>query len=153
MNGPLATRRTVLTAIGGAVLALAVRPAQATPETMKSAIRQVIGEAAVKLGRIKIALPPLVENGNTVAMAVSVDSPMTANDHVRAIHIFTEKNPQPNIISAKLGPRAGKAEIQTRVRLADTQTVVAICEMSDGSFWSDTADVIVTLGACLEDPV
>jgi sulfur-oxidizing protein SoxY len=153
MNGPPATRRTVLTAIGGAVLALAVRPAQATPETMKSAIRQVIGEAAVKLGRIKIALPPLVENGNTVAMAVSVDSPMTANDHVRAIHIFTEKNPQPNIISAKLGPRAGKAEIQTRVRLADTQTVVAICEMSDGSFWSDTADVIVTLGACLEDPV
>jgi len=153
MNGPLATRRTVLTAIGGAVLALAVRPAQATPETMKSAIRQVIGEAAVKPGRIKIALPPLVENGNTVAMAVSVDSPMTANDHVRAIHIFTEKNPQPNIISAKLGPRAGKAEIQTRVRLADTQTVVAICEMSDGSFWSDTADVIVTLGACLEDPV
>ena len=153
MNGPPATRRTVLTAIGGAVLALAVRPAQATPETMKSAIRQVIGEAAVKLGRIKIALPPLVENGNTVAMAVSVDSPMTANDHVRAIHVFTEKNPQPNIISAKLGPRAGKAEIQTRVRLADTQTVVAICEMSDGSFWSDTADVIVTLGACLEDPV
>ena len=153
MNGPLATRRTVLTAIGGAGLALAVRPAQATPETMKSAIRQVLGEAAVKPGRIKIALPPLVENGNTVAMAVSVDSPMTANDHVRAIHVFTEKNPQPNIISAKLGPRAGKAEIQTRVRLADTQTVVAICEMSDGSFWSDTADVIVTLGACLEDPV
>ena len=153
MDEPLATRRTVLAAIGGAGLALAVRPAQATPETMKSAIRQVIGEAAVKLGRIKIALPPLVENGNTVAMAVSVDSPMTANDHVRAIHIFTEKNPQPNIISAKLGPRSGKAEIQTRVRLADTETVVAICEMSDGSFWSDTADVIVTLGACLEDPV
>ena len=153
MDGPLATRRTVLTAIGGAGLALAVRPAQATPETMKSAIRQVLGEAAVKPGRIKIALPPLVENGNTVAMAVSVDSPMTANDHVRAIHVFTEKNPQPNIISAKLGPRSGKAEIQTRVRLADTQTVVAICEMSDGSFWSDTADVIVTLGACLEDPL
>ena len=84
MDGPLATRRTVLTAIGGVGLALAVRPAQATPETMKSAIRQVIGEAAVKPGRIKIALPPLVENGNTVAMAVSVDSPMTANDQRRA---------------------------------------------------------------------
>ena len=153
MDGPLATRRTVLTAIGGAGLALAVRPAQATPETMKSAIRQVVGEAAVKPGRIKLDLPPLVENGNTVAMAVTVDSPMTANDHVKAIHVFTEKNPQPNVISAKLGPRAGKAEIQTRVRLADTQTVVAICEMSDGSFWSNTVDVIITLGACLEDPV
>src|SRR3954470_20983176 len=153
MNGPLATRRTVLTAIGGAGLALAVRPAQATPETMKSAIRQVVGEAAVKPGRIKLDLPPLVENGNTVAMAVTVDSPMTANDYVKAIHVFTEKNPQPNVISAKLGPRSGKAEIQTRVRLADTQTVTAICEMSDGSFWSNTIDVIITLGACLEDPV
>jgi len=153
MDEPLATRRTVLAAIGGAGLALAVRPAQATPETMKSAIRQVVGEAAVKPGRIKLDLPPLVENGNTVAMAVTVDSPMTANDHVKAIHVFTEKNPQPNVISAKLGPRAGKAEIQTRVRLADTETVVAICEMSDGSFWSDKVDVIITLGACLEDPV
>ena len=153
MDEPLATRRAVLAAIGGAGLALAVRPAQATPETMKSAIRQVVGEAAVKPGRIKLDLPPLVENGNTVAMAVTVDSPMTANDHVKAIHVFTEKNPQPNVISAKLGPRAGKAEIQTRVRLADTETVVAICEMSDGSFWSDKIDVIITLGACLEDPV
>jgi len=153
MAGPLATRRTVLAAVGGAGLALAVRPAQATPETMKSAIRQVVGEAAVKPGRIKLDLPPLVENGNTVAMAVTVDSPMTANDYVKAIHVFTEKNPQPNVISAKLGPRSGKAEIQTRVRLADTQTVTAICEMSDGSFWSNTIDVIITLGACLEDPV
>jgi sulfur-oxidizing protein SoxY len=153
MDGPLATRRTVLAAIGGAGLGLAVRPAQATPETMKSAIRQVVGEAAVKPGRIKLDLPPLVENGNTVAMAVTVDSPMTANDYVKAIHVFTEKNPQPNVISAKLGPRSGKAEIQTRVRLADTQTVTAICEMSDGSFWSNTIDVIITLGACLEDPV
>ena len=153
MAGPLATRRTVLAAIGGGGLALAVRPAQATPQTMKSAIRQVVGDAAVKPGRIKLDLPPLVENGNAVAMTVSVDSPMTAQDYVKAIHVFTEKNPQPNVISAKLGPRAGKAEIQTRVRLADTQTVLAICEMSDGSFWSDQVNVIITLGACLEDPV
>ena len=153
MDEPLATRRTVLAAIGGAGLALAVRPAQATPETMKSAIRQVVGEAAVKPGRIKLDLPPLVENGNTVAMGVTVDSPMTAKDYVKAIHVVTEKNPQPNVISIKLGPRAGKAEIQTRVRLADTQIVIAICELSDGSFWSNTVDVIITLGACLEDPI
>ena len=153
MHGPVATRRTVLTAVGGAGAALIVRPAQATPETMKSVIRQIVGEAAVKPGRIKLDLPPLVENGNTVAMAVSVDSPMTAKNYVKAIHVVTEKNPQPNVISVKLGPRAGKAEIQTRVRLADTQTVIALCEMSDGSFWSDKVDVIITLGACLEDPV
>ena len=148
-----ATRRQFLAAAGGVGLALAVRPAEATPASMKQAIRQVVGEAHVKPGKIKLDLPPLVENGNSVAMSVTVDSPMTAKDHVKAIHVFTEKNPQPNIISVQLGPRAGKAEIQTRVRLADTQSVVAICEMSDGSFWSDTVDVIITLGACLEDPV
>ena len=146
-----ATRRQFLAAASGVGLALAVRPAEATPASMKQAIRQIIGEAAVKRGKIKLDLPPLVENGNSVAMGVAVDSPMTATDHVKAIHVFTEKNPQPNIISVQLGPRAGKAEIQTRVRLADTQSVIAICEMSDGSFWSDTVDVIITLGACLED--
>jgi sulfur-oxidizing protein SoxY len=148
-----ATRRQFLAVAGLAGAAVLVRPAQATPESMAAAIRQVVGEAAVKAGRIKLDLPPLVENGNTVAMAVTVESPMTAQDHVKAIHVFTEKNPQPNVISVKLGPRAGKADIQTRVRLADTQTVVAICEMSDGSFWSDKVDVVITLGACLEDPV
>jgi sulfur-oxidizing protein SoxY len=146
-----ATRRQFLAAAGGVGLALAVRPAEATPASMKQAIRQVVGEAHVKPGKIKLDLPPLVENGNSVAMSVTVDSPMTAKDHVKAIHVFTEKNPQPNIISVQLGPRAGKAEIQTRVRLADTQSILAICELSDGSFWSDTVDVIITLGACLED--
>jgi sulfur-oxidizing protein SoxY len=146
-----ATRRQFLAAAGGVGLALAVRPAEATPASMKQVIRQVVGEATVKRGKIKLDLPPLVENGNSVAMSVTVDSPMTAKDHVKAIHVFTEKNPQPNIISVQLSPRAGKADIQTRVRLADTQSVVAICEMSDGSFWSDTVDVIITLGACLED--
>jgi sulfur-oxidizing protein SoxY len=131
--------------------ALIVRPAQATPDDMKAAIRRVVGDAPIKPGKVKLNLPPLVENGNTVAMSVAVDSPMTAKDYVKAIHVFTEKNPQPNVISVKLGPRAGKAEIATRVRLADTQTVTAICEMSDGSFWSDHVEVIITLGACLED--
>ena len=146
-----ATRRQFLAAAGGVGFALAVRPAEATPASMKQAVRQVVGEAPVKRGKIKLDLPPLVENGNSVTMNVTVDSPMTIKDHVKAIHVFTEKNPQPNIISIQLGPRAGKADIQTRVRLADTQSVIAICEMSDGSFWSDTVDVIITLGACLED--
>src|SRR5689334_24742770 len=151
MSPSTPTRRQFLAAAGGLGLVLAVRPADATPASMKQAVRQIVGDARVKPGKIKLDLPPLVENGNSVAMGVTVDSPMTAKDHVKAIHVFTEKNPQPNIISAQLGPRAGKAEIQTRVRLADTQSVVAICELSDGSFWSDTVDVIITLGACLED--
>jgi sulfur-oxidizing protein SoxY len=86
-----------------------------------------------------------------VPCTVTVDSPMTANDYVRAIHIFNEKNPQPNVISVKLGPRAGKAGFSTRIRLADTQNITAIAEMSDGSCWSDEVFVIVTLAACVEE--
>ena len=85
-------------------------------------------------------------------MSVSVDLPMTKENHVKAIHVFNEKNPQPNVITVRLGPRAGKAQVSTRIRLADTQKVIAIAEMSDGTFWSDTQEVIVTLAACLEDP-
>jgi sulfur-oxidizing protein SoxY len=144
------TRRTFLAAAGAALI---VRPAQATPTSMAVAMRRVLGEAEPKPGKIKLTLPPLVENGNSVAMSVKVDSPMTAKDHVKAIHVFSEQNPLPDIISVTLGPRAGKAEIQTRVRMADTQTVIAIAEMSDGSFWSDKVDVVITIGACLEDPV
>jgi sulfur-oxidizing protein SoxY len=148
-----ATRRQFLTAAGGVGLVLAVRPAQATPASMAQAIRQIAGGAEVKTGKVKLDLPPLVENGNSVAVTVSVDSPMTAENHVKAIHVVTEKNPQPNVISVKLGPRSGKPDIQTRIRLADTQSVIAICELSDGSFWSHKVDVILTLSACLEDPI
>ena len=135
----------------GAALTLIVLPAEATPESMREVIKKVVGDAAVKRGRVKLDIPPLSENGNSVSCGVTVESPMTAADHVKAIHIFNEKNPQSNVISVYLGPRAGHARIATRIRLSDTQTVTAIAEMSDGSFWSDAANVVVTLGACLED--
>jgi sulfur-oxidizing protein SoxY len=150
------SRREILQAAsalaGGGVL-LSIRPAAATPEMMKDAVRAVIGEAPVKKGKVKLDLPPLVENGNSVPCTVAVESPMTAADHVKAIHIFNEKNPQPNVISVKLGPRAGRASFSTRIRLADSQTVTAIAELSDGSFWSGDIDVIVTLAACIEESV
>ena len=145
-----ATRRVFLAGAGALLVA---RPAGATPASMAAAIRQITGEAQVKPGKIKLNIPPLVENGNSVAITVTVDSPMTATDYVKSMHVLTEKNPQPNVISVKLGPRAGKAEVSTRIRLADTQQVVAICELSDGTFWSDKVDVILTISACLEDPV
>ncbi len=151
------SRREFLVAAGGAAVglglasAIAVEPARATPEAMQEAIRKVVGSARVGTGRVKLELPPLSENGNTVPLAVSVESPMTAADHVKAIHVFTEKNPQPEVVSFRLGPRAGRASVATRIRLADTQTVTAICEMSDGSYWSASAAVVVTLAACLED--
>ena len=128
-----------------------VRSAAATPAAMQAAIATVTGGAKVNAGKIKLDIPPLVENGNTVPCSITVDSPMTEADYVKAVHVFTEKNPQPNVISVQLGPRAGRANVSTRIRLADTQTVVAIAELSDGSLWSDRVNVLITLGACLED--
>ena len=153
-HGDGQTRRGLLKAAGaiaaGYGAAILVRPAQATPEQMRAAMRNVVGAAPVRKGRVEIELPALVENGNTVSLVVTVDSPMTAGDYVKTIHVFAEKNPQPNVIGVHLGPRAGRAKISTRIRLADTQTVIAIAEMSDGSFWSAAMDVIVTLPACVE---
>jgi len=148
------TRRTFLQAAAaglglGAVITVA--PAHATPAAMEDAIRRVVGSARVSKGRVKLELPPLSENDNTVPLTVSVERPMTPADHVRAIHVFTELNPQPDVVSFRLGPRAGLARVATRIRLANTQTVTAIGELSDGSFWSATAALVVTLAACLED--
>jgi sulfur-oxidizing protein SoxY len=118
---------------------------------MQAAVASIVGDARITPGKVKLEIPPLVENGNTVPCAVTVDSPMTSTDYVKAIHVFTEKNPQPYVISVALGPRAGRANVSTRIRLRDTQTVLAVAEMSDGTYWSDSANVIVTISACLED--
>ena len=128
-----------------------MRPAQATPAMLASAIRNVVGSAMINSGKVKLDMPPLVENGNTVPMTVSVASPMTPDDHVKSIHVFNEKNPQPNIGNFYLGPRAGRGQISTRIRLADSQKIVAIARLSDGSFWQTSVDVVVTLAACTEE--
>ena len=132
-----------------AVLAFPV-VSRADPGETRQAISRVIGNAKVNKGKVTLELPQLVENGNTVSMSVKVDSPMTDQDYVKAIHVFTEKNPQPYVATFHLGPRAGRAQVATRIRLADSQTVTAIAQMSDGSFWSHEVNVIVTLAACTE---
>ncbi|HEV3492724.1 MAG TPA: SoxY-related AACIE arm protein [Reyranella sp.] len=149
MHSPL-DRRAFLA--GAALLSvLPLASAHATPEAMAGAIKAVVGAGTIREGRVKLDLPPLVENGNVVPLTVSVESPMTPADHVKAIHVFNEKNPQPYVFSARLGPRNGKAVIATRIKLADSQKIVAIAETSSGEFWSASADVIVTLAACVED--
>ncbi len=147
------SRRELLTgaaAFAGGLLLLSIRPANATPASMQAAIRNVLGDVEIGKGKVSLDIAPLVENGNAVPMVVAVESPMTATNYVKAIHVFNEKNPQPNVISIHLGPRAGKASISTRIRLADSQRVVAVAQMSDGSTWSDEVNVIVTLAACVE---
>jgi len=149
-NYLLLTRRRVLLTAAGAGLASLAPAAEATEAAMTEAIRQLIGEAPLEPGKVKLELPSIVENGNTVPLTVSVESPMTDTDHVESIHIFNQKNPQPFVAAVHLGPRAGKAYVATRIRLADSQRIVAIARLSDGSFCSGSADVIVTLAACTE---
>jgi sulfur-oxidizing protein SoxY len=152
------TRRQFLALTGsaamlGAVPIVTLRPAEATPAMLAGAIRDVVGTAVVRTGKVKLDVPPLVENGNTVPLTVTVASPMAPEDHVKSIHVFNEKNPQPNVGNFVLGPRAGRAQISTRIRLADSQKIVAIAKFSDGSFWSATVDVVVTLAACTEEVI
>jgi len=135
----------------GVAQVLSIHPAAATPQTMAKAIRDAVGEAPVTPGKVKLELPPITENGNTVPLTVAVEHPMTTANYVKRIHVFNEKNPQPQIATFHLSPRSGRAAVSTRIRLADTQTVVAIAELSDGSFWSASADVVVTIAACTED--
>jgi sulfur-oxidizing protein SoxY len=146
----VALRRSFLLGAAAVVL-VPFDAARATPEELAEAIKEVTAGKEVREGRVKLDAPPLIENGNTVPITVSVDSPMTDADYVKAIHVFNEKNPQPNVFSATLAPRNGRAQVGTRIKLADTQKIVAIAETSDGSFWSASASVIVTIAACIED--
>lgn len=157
MTSRITTRRQFLALVPG-VLVAGEAAAQLDPNiqalraaALEAAVRKITGGRPLRAGKVKLQVPPLVDNGNTVPLSVSVDSPMTSVDHVTAIHVLTEKNPQPYVVSAYLGPRAGRASITTRARIADTGKVIAIAQLSDGSFWSDTVPVVVTLSACLED--
>ena len=138
-------------ALAGALALLTVRPAQATPEAMRNAIRDFTGGAEIKTGRVTMDIPPLVENGNSVPLAIKVESPMNDADFVKAIAVFNEKNPQPNIGIFHLSAQSGRAFVSTRIRLGDSQTITAIALMSDGNFWSGSVELVVTLPACVEN--
>jgi sulfur-oxidizing protein SoxY len=147
---PVRRRQVLAAGLAGLVVLSLPRRALARP-SLEEAIRGFTGGAEVLDGRVRLELPPLVENGNAVGITVFVESPMTAADHVRRIGVFNEKNPEANVIVFHLGPRCGRAQVSTRIRLATSQVVVAVAEMSDGSFWSSRASAIVTLAACIED--
>lgn len=142
-------RRTFVMAMGAIGLA-PLFASQATEDEAVAAMKAIMGSAAPRAGKVSLELPPLVENGNLVTIKVSVESPMTQADHVKAVHLIAEGNPLPNVVSFFLGPHAGRAEIGTRIRLANSQRVWAIAQMSDGSFWRGYAETLVTLAACTE---
>lgn len=134
-------------------LLLAVRPAGATPAAMTAAIRDFTGGADLQQGRVTFEIAELIDNGNAVPVTVRVDSPMTGADHVTAIGIFNERNPLPDVVRFRLSARSGKAQVATRIRLATSQKLVAVAGMSDGTWWQQTVDVVVTLAACIEGEV
>ncbi len=129
-------------------MALVVRPARATPESLAQALKETFGERSIAPGRVKFDLPQLVENGNVVPITIEVESPMSAADYVSRIFLFSERNPLPRMVEFVLGPHNGRARIGTRVRVAAPQHLLVVAQMSDESLWSATAQIDVTAAAC-----
>jgi sulfur-oxidizing protein SoxY len=141
-------RRDFLAALS---LALPAWRARAQIAALDPDIQKITGGARLATGRVRLEMPVLAENGNAVPLKVSVESPMTAENHVRALHLVSDRNPVRHMAAFHLGPHSGRAQLSTRVRLAGSQTVTALAEMSDGTFWMDRARVQVTLSACIDE--
>jgi sulfur-oxidizing protein SoxY len=142
-------RRDFLAGAAGALALPGAALAQVDP--LDPAARALASGAPVRKGKVTLVLTQLADTGNSVPIRITVDSPMTPADHVKSIHLYSERNPVPNIANFYLGPRAGKAEINSRVRLAGSQRVTAVAKLSDGTFWYDAAPIVVTLSACLDE--
>jgi sulfur-oxidizing protein SoxY len=145
-----ASRRAALAAGAGLAAWIVVRPATAAPSELAAAIDIFAGGAPVRTGKVTLDVAALVDNGGTVPITVSVDSPMTTAEHVTAIAVFNERNPERDVARFKLSPHAGRAIVATRIRLATSQKLVAVAQLSDGTFWSRTVEVVVVLAACVE---
>jgi sulfur-oxidizing protein SoxY len=148
-----ARRRQLLVAGAAAPLLLTLRPLYATPAAMAAAIAGFTGGVKPQEGKVTLEIAQLIDNGNTVPVRIRVDSPMTEAEHVTDIGLFNERNPLPDVVRFRLTPRLGKAEVATRIRLATSQTLVAVARLGDGSWWQQSADVVVTLAACIEGEV
>jgi sulfur-oxidizing protein SoxY len=146
-------RRTILRGAGFSLMAgsgLLALPAsaKATPEAAQKLIGELVHGQTPQPGKVKIDMPQIAENGAAVPVTVSVESPMTSANYVKAVHIVAEGNPDAGVASFQFTPMSGKAEASTRMRLARTQQITAIAEMSDGSIHSAKTEVKVTIGGC-----
>jgi len=148
---PLDRRRFALAAgvlFGAGILRATAAPAQEESQGWLQVVKKVLGEAKPVEGKLVLEMPEIAENGNTVPFSVSLDSPMTETDHVKAIHIIATANPQPQVATFRFTPLSGKAAVASRARLARTQDVIAIAELSDGKFFMSKRNVKVTIGGC-----
>jgi sulfur-oxidizing protein SoxY len=147
LTDPAISRRAAL----GAAIGLVALPwaAAASEDALAAAIREQVGEAPVEDGGITLRAPAVAENGGQVPVTVLVDSPQTAAEHVTAIHLFATRNPTPGIASFRLTPLVARAEVQTRIRLAEEQRILALAQMSDGRVRHAAVEIRVTTGGCL----
>ena len=153
ITAPSPARRQVLAAgaaLGSWLVGIRTADAADLPLELVASIAAFAKGAPVREGRVTLEIAELVDNGNAVPLTVTVASPMTVADRVTAISVFNERNPQRDVINVQFGPRAGRAQLSTRIRLATSQKIVAVARMSDGSCWAKTVDVVVTLAACIE---
>ncbi len=144
------TRRDTLAmaAIAGLAAVLAPRMSFADEKAVAEEIKKLYGDKKFESGKIKLDVPEIAENGLVVPINVDVESPMTDADHVKSVHVFAEGNPLPGVVSYKFTPACGKASASTRMRLAETQNIVCIAEMSNGKLYMAKANVKVTIGGC-----
>ncbi len=125
--------------------------AAAQSSVLAPLVAQYAAGATVREGRVKLDISPLVENGSSVPIEITVESPMTHEHHVVGIAVFNEKNPQNDVAVFTLSPLTGRARVATRVRLAGSQQLVAVAKMNDGSCWTHTVEVLVTTTSCIEE--
>jgi sulfur-oxidizing protein SoxY len=151
-------KRRRFVAFAGSFLAACGLPARAqltavpsTPAALDPAIRKITGGARIGTGRVKLEMPIIADNGNAVPVTVAIESPMSADDYVKVLHLVSDRNPERHIAAFHLGPHSGRAELSTRVRLAGSQTVTALAELSDGTFWMDRSRIQVTVSACIDE--
>ena len=144
------TRRELIcrSALAAAALAIGPTAALAKPEDVTAEIKKLFGDKPLTPGRIKLDLPTIAENGLVVPLNFKVDSPMTEQDHVKTVHFWADGNPNPQIASFSFTPMMPRAEAQIRIRLAQTQNIVAVAEMSDGKLFTARQEVKVTIGGC-----
>ncbi len=145
-----ASKRQFLRTAGIAAVAAIIAPrlASALPADVAAEIKKLYGDKKMESGRIKLDVPQIAENGLVVPINVEVESPMTSADFVKSVHVYAEKNPLPGVVTYKFTPEAGKAAASTRMRLAETQDIVVVAEMSNGQIFSTRAEVKVTIGGC-----
>jgi sulfur-oxidizing protein SoxY len=137
-------RRTCL-----ALLALPFAVVARADDALSTAIREAIGDKPVTDGGILLRVPSLAENGGQVPLGIVVESPMTPQDHVTAIHVFASRNPTPGVATFRLTPLLARAEVQTRIRLAEDQRLIVLAETSTGRVMRASAEMRVGAGGCL----